>query len=608
MVTEQAPRRRRTPRWLVAVAAALALVGGPLPAVPAAAQADSEPKTLTMAADQPVDSLSPFIAQRLISTNIHRYIYDYLTNYDPKTNEPIPALAESWETSEDDLTWTYKIRDDVKWSDDEPLTSEDIAWTYTTMMEDEAAATANGNFVANFEKVTAPDPTTLEIKLKKPQATMLALDIPIVPKHVWEKVDDFGKFNNDEEFPIVGSGPFELTKNDENQGITLEANKDYWRGAPKFDRVVFKYFSDQDAMVEGLKSGEVSLVAPLTPAQANSLKDAEDIKVNTATGKRFNGFTVNPGARTQDGEKIGDGNPALKDKTLRQAMMKAIDKDAVVEKVYGGYAEPGEGYIPKRYKDYYWEPEGADRLDFDPDAANKMLDDAGYKMGDDGIRETPDGDPLKLRMAVHNDKPDYVDTGKFMEEWLKDIGIEIEGQYVDSNLISEKLNGGEYDLIFTGWNVNPDPDYVLGLHTCDALPEEKGSMRGDAFYCNKEYDKLYDQQIEEYDPEKRADIIKEMQQILYEDAVVNVIDYPGALEGYRTDQVASFQVQPEPGGNIWGQDGYWAFYEAVPAKVESGSGMSTGLLVGIGAAVVIVLGAGAFLVLRRRSATADDRE
>lgn len=278
---------RHRHRALVVLLSTLGLVAA-LFAGGATAQADTADKetTLTVAVSQEVDSLSPFLAVRRITTALHRFMYDFLTNYDPKTGKSVPALAESWTTSEDGLTWTYKIRD-TKWTDGHPVTAEDARWTFDKMMTDEAAATANGNFVENFESVAAPDPRTLVIKLKAPQATMLSLDVPIVPKHVWEKVTDFSKFNNDKTFPIVGDGPWILDKYEVNGAITLVPNKNFWRGAPKFDKLVFRHIDDPDAQVEALKAGEVSFVSGLTSAQAKSLESVDNITVNKAKGKRF---------------------------------------------------------------------------------------------------------------------------------------------------------------------------------------------------------------------------------------------------------------------------------------------------------------------------------
>src|SRR5438067_11934059 len=216
----------------LAAAGALALAA--LAAIPAAAAARpaaaATGRVLTVATNGSVDSLSPFLAQRALPTEIHRLIYDFLTNYDPKDDHAVPAMATSWSTSPDKLTWTYTIRSGMKWSDGVPVTTRDIAWTYHLMMTNKDAANANGTFVANFKSVTAPDDSTLVIVLAKPQATMLALDIPVVPQHVWEShVSEIGTFNNDTSFPFVGDGPFILSGYRKDQYIQLDANPAYWR-------------------------------------------------------------------------------------------------------------------------------------------------------------------------------------------------------------------------------------------------------------------------------------------------------------------------------------------------------------------------------------------
>src|SRR5690625_2665096 len=601
-------------RRAAASGSALLLVGGTTVA-PAAADGGGT-DTLTVAMAQQIDSFIPFTAQLAVTTNILRHVYDSLVTVDPETNEPAPSLAEDWEASEDGLTWTFNLRDDVHFSDGEQLTADDVAWTLTTIMENEDAAIASGNYVSGFEEVTAEDDHTVVIDLEEPQATMTALNVPIVPQHVWEPImEEEGDAFSDcacEDFPTVGSGPFVLTDHGRGEHITLEANPDHWRGAPGFDELVFRYYTEKDAAVEALRSGEVSFVYELTDAQVTSLEGVEDVAVNISDGKRFQAFTINPGAETSDGEEFGDGHPALSDRTLRQAIVKAIDNDEIVEQGANGQAVAAGGYIPPRYEDFHWAPEGEDAvLDFDPDAANEMLDDAGYETGEDGVRVSPDGDRLELRMHVHSDRPDNVQAGQVMEERLADIGIEIDNQTVDPGILSDALYDAEYDLIFTGWTVNPDPDYVLSIHTCDGLPTEPGTMQGDAYFCDEEYDELYEAQLAEHeDKGQRAEHIHRMQQILYEEAVVNVLTYPNIMEAYRTDQIADIQFEPAEGGNIWGQDGYWAWWSAQPADPTADgadAGLSTGTMVGIGAVLVLLLGMGTFVILRRRS-TVEDRE
>ncbi|WP_298321865.1 ABC transporter substrate-binding protein [Haloactinopolyspora sp.] len=613
---------RTRPGRLAAGAAALAagLVGVAVGAPPA--QADSDEKTsITIAVSQEVDSLSPFQAVRVITTSLHRWMYDFLTNYDPETGETIPALAESWETSEDGLTWTYHIRQDATWTDGEPVTAEDVAWTFNTMMTDPAAAEANGNFVENFETVTATDEYTVEIQLSQPQVTMLALDVPILPEHIWSGIEDYGAFNNDEEFPIVSNGPWILTDYQPNQTITFEPNEDYWRGAPQFDELVLRTINDADAQVEALRAGEVDFVQGLTPAQFRSLEGEENIELNQADGKRFQGMTLNPGATLQDGTPFGDGHPALQDPVVREALVRTIDREAIYEVAYGGFGEPNAGYIPSRYDIYHWEPERPVSEEFDIDAANQLLDDAGYTMGDDGIRVSPDGRPLSFRFNVHADNPQYVQAAQMMAEWASDAGMELKVEPVSE--VGSLLDDGTYDILTTGWSVNPDPNYVLSINLCSGLPTEVGGpYLSDAYFCNDEYDQLYQQQLAELDVDARAELVKQMQEILYETNVFVVWGYADALEAYRSDVIAEMTPQPDPGGNYYGQDGYWSWWSAVPAGAEgsgeggggdasaasdSDDGSNTALVIGIIVAAAVVIGA-VFFLARRRSATAEDRE
>jgi peptide/nickel transport system substrate-binding protein len=598
-------------RLLLASGAAAALVAGT--ATPSAQAADDGKddggkKILTVAVSQSVDSLSPFLAQKLVSTTIHRLAYEYLTNYDVKDAHTVPGLATEWKTSPDKLTWTYTIRKNSKWSDGKQATAADAAWTFNKMMTDENAATANGSFTANFKKVTAPDPETLVIELKKPQATMTALDVPIVPKHLWEKVGDFSKFNNDKQFPIVGNGPFIITDFKVDQFVKLKPNKDFWRGAPKFDELVLKYYKDGDAAVAALQKGEVSFVQGLTPAQATALKSAENIKVNDAPGRRFFALATNPGARSKDGKTFGSGHKALLDPAVRKALFHATDRKTIVDKVFQGHAVEGEGYIPPRFDSYFWKPGASQKIAYDPAKAAALLDQAGYKKNGSGKRVGKDGKALDLRILCHATDPNDKAIGKYLQEWWGELGIGLKVDCLDN--VSDPWVKGDYDLAFDGWSVNPDPDFVLSIHTCAALPATpKDTGATDNFICDKPFDELYTQQTAEYDATKRTGLVKQMQSRLYDTGYMNVIAYPNAVEAYRTDQIKSIKTMPEAAGNLWGQDGYWSWWSAEPAAGDgsSDSGSSTGVVIGIGAVVVLAAAIGLFVAMRRRT-TAEDRE
>ncbi|MCS7479647.1 ABC transporter substrate-binding protein [Umezawaea endophytica] len=580
---------------------AAALVVVPL-APPVQAQ---QPVTLRVAIVQQIDSLNPFLAAYQASTEVGRLMYDYLTAYDAKDQRPVEGVAKSWEKSADNLTWTFTVPDGKKWSDGQPVTARDVAFTYNLMMTDPDAATANGSFVAGFESVVAPDDRTVVIKTTAPRASMLALDVPIVPEHVWKGVGKIADFKNDT--APVSSGPFVLSEYRANEFIKMKANKDYWRGAPKYDELHFVYYKTVDAAVQALGKGELDLVNRMGPAQFDSLKGKSDITLNKAQGRRFNELVLNSGAATKTGEPIGDGHPALKDVKVRQAVAKAIDLDAIIARVNGGYAERGTGLIPPVFPDYHLTP--AKAWPFDPAAANTDLDQAGYPRGSDGTRVGPDGRPLKFRLLGHASRAYDEQAGEYVKSSLAEIGIAVDVQIVADTLLDEYSVAGKFDLVFSGWGTNPDPDFILSLHTCGARPASpSASGTTDTFFCDPTYDELYAKQGAELDQAKRSELVKQMQQRFYDQVPAVVLGYDSALEAHRNDTFASFTIQPDPGGVIMAQNGAWGYYGAVPAAAASGSSGPSGLLIGGIVVVVLLVGGGVWLLAKRRGATAGDRE
>ncbi|MBP2471481.1 peptide/nickel transport system substrate-binding protein [Crossiella equi] len=581
-----------------------------LAAAPAATAQQQAPTVLRVALLQSIDTLNPFLAVLQSSTEIGRLMYDFLTAYKAEDNTPTEGLAQKWEPSPDKLTWTFTIRDGAKWSDGQPITAKDVAFTYNLIRTNETAATANGSFVTNFESVTAsPDGKQVVIKTKTPQATMLALDVPIVPEHVWSKVTDIKGYTNEQQ-PVVSSGPFLLTEHKPEQFVKFKANKDYWRGAPKYDELHFIYFKNSDAAVQALRKGEIDLVNRLTAAQYQSLQNDSTLKLNKANGRRFAELVVNPGAATKDGAPIGDGHPALREPKVRQAIAAAIDPKQLVDRVLQGYGQVGGGFLPPVFPDYHLSREDTG-LKFDPAGANAALDGLGYARAEGGVRVGKDGRPLNFRLYARNDRPNDITSAEYVKRWLSDIGIGVDVQTISGNQMNERTTGGQYDIAFSGWGTNPDPDYILSLHTCAQRPgaDGKGGTT-DAYLCDKAYDDLYQAQLTEFDRAKRADLVKQAQKVALGQAASIVLYYENALEAYRADTFSSFTLQPSNGGVIREQNGVWGYYGATPVAksgTASEGGGNTALIIGIVVAVVVI-GAVAIVLVRRRSATADDRE
>lgn len=601
--------RSRRGRAVLAASVTPLLVAAPFtPAAGAQETGDGEKSVLRVALVQEIDHLNPFTAAFASSTMIGRMTWEFMSPPSAEDATPTAGVASEWKPSKDGLTWTYTINPDIKWSDGEDVTSEDVEFTFEKIMNDPVAAEANGSYVENFEEVTAPDEDTVKVRTSEPQASMTALDIPIVPEHIWSGVKDFSDPKTDTlDFVGVGSGPFVISEYQPNRFVKLEANKHFWRGDVAVDELQFVRFENADAAVSALQSGEVDFVNRLTPAQFETLEGTDGITTNSANGRRFSELMINPGAENQAGDRIGNGHPALRKQRVRQAIAYAIDPKTLVDRVLGGYGQLPGGLVPAIYDKFHYKPSEQDRYTFDPARANRMLDQAGYEKGADGIRRGDNGQPLELRLTGRSSEDFDVRAADFIAGWLGDVGIRVTKNLVSDNQVDEQTTGGNYDLALSGWGTNPDPDYILAKQTCDALPTAEGDSTTSAFYCDPAYDKLYRRQLAEMDTDKRAELVKQAQEMVHKAAPSVILAYEQSLEAYRSDRWEGFPRQPAGEGAIMEQTGYWGFAGAKPVEGGGEGGMPTGAWVAIGAVALVVV-AGGGTVLARRRASVEDRE
>jgi peptide/nickel transport system substrate-binding protein len=623
----------------VAVIAALAVTLGsallgltPASAVgPTAGNEGGGGGTFTVAFMNEVDSFNPFLGIEAESYEMWALIYDSMTGYAMDDLSPVPALAKSWDSTEDGLTWTFDIRDDATWSDGEPLTAQDIAYTYNRMLEGKVeGASTWSSYLKSVTEVTAPDDTTVVMKLEKPNATLPLLPVPIVPEHVWSKVPldpQQAKAYAAEPTggePVVGSGPFRLVEGTAG-GSTyrFEANPDYWGGAPHIDDLVFRIFKSEDPAIQALIKGEVDFAYNISALQVESLQGKEGITAHNGNTPGFDEIAFNAGSvDLETGEPMGDPNPAVLDPAFRYALGFAVDRDLIVERAYQGAGTPGSSIIPPGYPDFHWEPSEDVAFEFDLEKAGQLLDEAGYTMGEDGKRTLPSGEPIgTLRLSARSESKSSVDVMDFLKEWLAELGIDSEVSAVESNRLTTQILDGEFDIFEWGWYVDPDPGSMLSYMTCD----QRGDW-SDTWYCNEEYDELYDAQSAELDRDKRAEMIKRMQEIVYMDAPYLLTVYNTIGEAARTDRFACFQPQPDPGGVWLIQLGVHNYLNVRPADeagdcdgVTSAIGASASsdaadddgagnvLLIG-GAVVLVLLVVGGAVVMVRRRATVGERE
>ena len=607
---------RRTARNIAGAVLGLTLAGGlAVAAVAPAAQASpSSDSTLRVEADTAFSTFNPFLAYFDADLNVIGNIYPTLTTLNQQ-GVAEPYLATSWTNSANKLTWTFKIRSGLNWSDGVPITAGDAAWTFNLIMHNSTAATANGALVGNFASVTAPNATTLVITTKQPEANMLYVSdpitgIPIVPEHIWTKeVSNLGNFKN-MTFPVVGYGPWIATGYVTNQYATLTANKSFFMGAPKFHTLIMQYFSNGDAAVAALRSGQISEIDDLTATQYEALKSNKDIQLVPSVSNGWTAIELNPGAQTQSGKHFGNGNPALQDPRVRDAIEMAINKQELVTKIWDGLAVAGAGYLPPAYPQFQWTPPASGSLAYDPAKANALLTSAGYKMGPNGIRIDPKThQPVVLRLGIHSDETSDAQMAPYLQEWLHAIGIGVDVQSMSFNELNAELPKGDWDMLSDGWGTGPDPTYLLSIQTCGDLPTSTTTAGNtDAFFCNKSYDNLFSQQSTEFAPAQREQTIDQMQQILYQNAVDVVLYYPDNLGAVRTtDAKDFFYGKPNAQGFYPQQNLFINWSSATPlASADASSSSSAAVWIVIAIVVVAAL-AGAAIVIRRRS-TATERE
>lgn len=584
----------------VALVLPLAVIGAP------AAMAEDEagdPSRLVVSTDQSVENWNPFVQIYMIEHQFRQVQYESLIVVGADDFSYEGQLAESWEESEDGLTWTFHLRPEATWHDGKPVTAQDVAYTFHILLHDKVISTRNADAVALIDSVEAVDDQTVEFTLNNPAPIDFA-DVQVMPKHVWEKHEgEWSDYANDE-FPIIGSGPFQAVEFETDQFIRYEANKDYWGGAPGFDELVFQYYAEPDSAVAALEAGEVDLVMGLNEAQIKRLDTVEGITTNVAPDRRYTGLAFNTGAETADGEPFGNGNPALKDVKVRQALHYAIDKQELIDRVRGGHGIPATSIVPEIFEEVHWGPDEGDTFGYDPEEAGRLLDEAGYPLGADGVRTTPDGDPLVLRFGVDAGMAERENAALFIIEWWEAIGVKVD-QTISEDVQDQYLDG-KLDVTFTGWGIGPNPFYNLNRQTCGMLPTDPGVDTSDAFYCDQHYSDLADQLVTESDPETRTELMAEMQEILYVDAPQIALWYPTVMEAYNSDKVTGMVTQPTSGGGLYGQMGPWAYRAAQPTG-ESSGGTSTGVLVGVGVVVLLAVAGGAVVLVRRRK-SAGERE
>ncbi len=615
------------------VGTAMAQTATPTASGAASGSGTAEPVTFTYADVSEPSSLNPMVGYLGTDYVLWAMNYDLLVNFSTKDFSPDyeHSIVTSVDTSADSMSFTYHLRPDMKWSDGEPFTAADVAWTLNYYKTNNVSNYSSD--LSLMDTATATDPTTVVLTSTKPTSfysgTSVFLYEYILPEHIWSKYDD--NFHDARQDPVlgqapdgsaVGSGPFIISQYKKGQFVELTRNPNYWGDAagltPQVDRIVYRIFGNQDAMAAALQNGEIDFAYFTSANILNTLK-GKGLETRGATIPSFGEIGINTGSAYQTDTTggfapHGDGAEALTDVVVRQAIRRAVDNQTLVSKVLLGYGTAGVSPVQPGATTGAWTPGAEDPdLSFNLQAASDMLEQAGYTMGPDGVRIDPKTNkPLEFRFFSRSSDQPSIDIVPYIKDWLKQIGIKIDPETITSAKLGTVILEGNYDLFEWGWYPNPDPNYILDIFNCAQRPPDADTYRNsDSYYCNPDYDKLAKEQASVTDATARADIVHQMQAILYRDQPYVVLWNDALLEAWSPEWTG-FQPQPEGDfGDILATYGTLSFVSLHPAtgttagSASSSGGIPSWVWIAVAAAVIAIV---LIVVMRgRRSASDEDQ-
>ncbi len=502
----------------------------------------SEPLTFNLA-----------IANDASSTGVLGYLFEGLTETSWLTDEVEPALAESWERSDDGLIWTFHLRKDVTWHDGQPFTARDVDFTFNRIIyNDDIPASARSSFNFRFldevsgqwkearMTVAALDDYTIQCVLPTPFAPFLrSMGTAIYPKHVLEPYVDDGTFASTWDIEadpaeIIGTGPFTIERYDPGERVVMRRNPSYWlkdkagNSLPYLETITHVVVPDFDAGLQKFQAGEADVHGVLGEEFA-SLKPLETEGNYTihrrgpGFGTTFLGFNMNQGRNPDTGEPYVAPEKLkwFQNTQFRQAVAHVVDKDKIINDVLHGLGYPQWSSISPAAGDFH--NPNVRRYAYDVDRANQILDGLGWVDADgDGIREDGSGNKISFTLVTNSGNSVRATVGAVIHQGLRQIGVEANYELIDfGELVSQLVSSYDWEAMIVGFGGGSDPYGGMGFwHSSEDLHLWYPNQSQPATEWEAEIDELYVMGSQELDRGKRVEHYLRAQEIAAENVPV----------------------------------------------------------------------------------------